>query len=337
MIPQLESWYVIPPEVVNICKHAKLTGSTKQPMRNFMMRGPAGTGKTEGAKAIAAGLGLPYMFLTCSANTEIFDLLGQILPDVKNGSTPGRPDKSYPTFEDIQMDPPTAYHKLTGVYDENISEDEVYNKLLEVIATDAKAEPEQESSAQKFMYVDTPLIRAIRNGYCIEIQEPSIIANPGVLVGLNSLLDRCNTVTLPTGETIERHPDTVVIVTTNSDYNGCKDMNQSVISRMNLVYDIEDIGVSTMMERASGITGCTDLSALKKMAEAVKDMAERCKETMITDGSCGFREYVAWVQSYAIVGDFMESAKYTVLSAISADPENRAEIMSSCLEPKFVN
>ena len=51
-------------------------------MRNFMMRGPAGTGKTEGAKAIAAGLGLPYVHLTCSANTEIYDLLGQMLPDV---------------------------------------------------------------------------------------------------------------------------------------------------------------------------------------------------------------------------------------------------------------
>lgn len=47
-----------------------------------MLRGPAGTGKTEGAKAIAAGLHLPYRCITCSANTEIFDLLGQILPDV---------------------------------------------------------------------------------------------------------------------------------------------------------------------------------------------------------------------------------------------------------------
>ena len=37
------------------------------PMRNFLLRGPAGTGKTEGARAIAAGLNLPYMKYTCSA------------------------------------------------------------------------------------------------------------------------------------------------------------------------------------------------------------------------------------------------------------------------------
>ena len=55
--------------------------------------GPAGTGKTEAAKAIAAGLGLPYLFYTCSANTEIFDLLGQMLPDT-NSSACSLPDAS---------------------------------------------------------------------------------------------------------------------------------------------------------------------------------------------------------------------------------------------------
>lgn len=50
-------------------------------MRNFLLRGPAGTGKTEGARAIAAGLNLPYMKYTCSAGTEIFDLVGQVFPD----------------------------------------------------------------------------------------------------------------------------------------------------------------------------------------------------------------------------------------------------------------
>ena len=57
-VPILEDWYVIPKEIQRICEHAKLTTDSKQPMRNFMLRGPAGTGKTEGAKAIAAGLHL---------------------------------------------------------------------------------------------------------------------------------------------------------------------------------------------------------------------------------------------------------------------------------------
>ena len=96
-------------------------------MRNFLLRGPAGTGKTEGAKAVASGLHLPYRCLTCSANTEVFDLLGQILPDVDGKRT--ALERQYPSFQDIMLDPAGAYEKLTGTYDE-ISEDESTSSSL---------------------------------------------------------------------------------------------------------------------------------------------------------------------------------------------------------------
>lgn len=236
-VPILEDWYVIPKEIQRICEHAKLTTDSKQPMRNFMLRGPAGTGKTEGAKAIAAGLHLPYRCITCSANTEIFDLLGQILPDVdeKQLSLVGE----LPSFQDITLDPATAYEKLTGTYDEKVSENTVYEELIHHISEEMKQKQAATSNSQQFRYVDTPLVEAIRNGYLVEIQEPTVIANPGVLVGLNSLLDRCNSVFLPNGEVIHRHPDTTIVVTTNHDYAGCRPMNQSVISRMNMVIDMD--------------------------------------------------------------------------------------------------
>lgn len=191
------------------------TGFTVQ-MRNFMFRGPSGNGKTEAAKAIAAGLELPYVHITCSANTEITDLLGQILPEMKKREERAKPyTGEYPTLEDIRMDPSTAYHKLTGEYREDITEEEVYNKLIEIARKDTQyKEKTADSGKQTFKYIETDLIKAIRYGYVCEIQEPSIIANPGVLVGLNALLDNCNSITLPTGERIKRHPDCVLIVTT---------------------------------------------------------------------------------------------------------------------------
>lgn len=332
LIPSVEDWYVIPQEIVSICKHAQLTTGGIQPMRNFMMRGPAGTGKTEGAKAIAAGLGLPYMYYTCSANTEIYDFLGQMLPETEDG-TPTITD--YPTLTDIQMDPPSAYMKLTGTYDENISDEDVYKELLKVMERDAKKLASENSSGQHFRYVETPLITAIRNGYLIEIQEPTVIANPGVLVGLNALLDRCASVTLTTGETITRHPDTVVVVTTNNNYAGCRDMNQSVISRMNMIIDLDEPDQTTMAERVLKVTGCTDKTVVTEMAASVHEISERCRETMINDGSCGVRELISWVQSYMVCGNVLEAAKYTVLSSVSGDPENRADILSSCLEQKY--
>lgn len=338
MIPELPEWYVIPQEVVRICQHVQKTTGTTQPMRNFLLRGPAGTGKTESAKAIAAGLQIPYTHITCSANTEIFDFLGQILPDIEGMPSAGTHfQNQLPTFEDIQMDPASAYYSLTGEYRGSVTEGDVYDKLLEVMEAKARegSGQQEDSARQKFRYVDTPLVKAMRYGYLCEIQEPTVIANPGVLVGLNSLLDRCSAIELPTGERIHRHPNTVLVVTTNYDYAGCKDINQSVISRMNLVMDMEQPEIETMVERVCGITGCKDITAVHRMAEAVDEIALRCRETMITDGSCGMRELIAWVQSYIICENELEAARYTILSSVSGDPENRAEIFNTCLAPKF--
>src|SRR5699024_6934925 len=112
------------------------------------------------------------------------------------------------------------------------------------------------------------------NGYVLELQEPTCIANPAVLVGLNGLLDQCKSITLPTGETVERHPDTVIVITTNVDYAGCRGMNQSIISRMNLVIDLDEPDEQTLVKRVMGITGCKDKSAVTKMAQIVHKIHE---------------------------------------------------------------
>lgn len=332
LIPRLPPWYVIPEEVVLACRHAKETTGSAQPMRNFMFRGPAGTGKTEGAKAFAAGVHRPYVSLTCNANFEIYDFLGQMMPDVQTGSV--RRDADLPSLQDIQMDPASAYCAMTGEYREDVTDSDVFDKLLEVMAMRAKAE-QPAQARQSFRYVDTPFVQALRRGYVVEIQEPTVIANPGVMVGLNSLLDRCNSITLPTGEVIERHPDCVVIVTTNIGYEGCRDMNQSVLSRMNLIIDFDQPDTATMANRVIKLTGCTDKGAVRQMVGCVGEIIRCCREKSITDGNCGMRELIAWVQSFMVTHDILAAAKYTVLSAVSGDPENREEILSSCLLPRF--
>jgi MoxR-like ATPase len=334
MVPHLADWYIIPKEVVRVCEHAKATTSTAQPMRNFLFRGNAGTGKTMGAQAIAAGLNLPYTLMTCSANTEISDLVGQFIPDTR-GFGPGDPDGSgeLPKISDIVMHPPSVYKELTGEYDEEKTEDDVLQKLVEIAV--GRLACQEESQGQRIRYVDTPLLDAIRHGYVCEIQEPSCIANPGVLVGLNSLLDNCQTITLPTGERVRRHPDTVIIVTTNSDYEGCRSINQSVISRMDLIFDMDAPDISTMVQRVMKITGFSDETVAAKMALVVRDIADRCRQTMITDGSCGMREYKSWILSTLVTGDPYESALTTVIASASADADNRAELISTCLDPQF--
>ncbi|MDD2981024.1 MAG: AAA family ATPase [Hespellia sp.] len=331
-VPALPQWYIVPPEIKQICEHAKMTTTSTQPMRNFLMRGPAGTGKTEGARAIASALHLPYRFITCSANTEIFDLVGQILPKVRKTSNKEVP---YPTFTDIRMDPASAYYTMTNTYDESITEENVYQTLIQAVVNNTEARLSTQSGGKEFEYVDTPLVEAIRYGYILEIQEPTVIANPAVLVGLNGLLDQCKSITLPTGETVMRHPDTVIVVTTNVDYAGCRGMNQSIISRMNLVVDLDEPDEATLIKRVQGITGCKDHSAIKTMAQIIKDVNEYCQEASIRDGCCGVRELISWVQSYMICNDIAQAAKYTVLASASSDGQSRMEIQSRCIDTKL--
>ena len=224
LIPRLPPWYVIPEEVVLACRHAKETTGSAQPMRNFMFRGPAGTGKTEGAKAFAAGVHRPYVSLTCNANFEIYDFLGQMMPDVQTGSV--RRDADLPSLQDIQMDPASAYCAMTGEYREDVTDSDVFDKLLEVMALRAKAE-QHAQARQSFRYVDTPFVQALRRGYVVEIQEPTVIANPGRDGGPQFAAGPLQLDHPAHREVIERHPDCVVIVTTNIGYEGCRDMNQS--------------------------------------------------------------------------------------------------------------
>ena len=283
LIPKVPEWYIIPPEVVDICKHAQKTTGRPMQMRNFLLRGPAGTGKTMGAKAIAAGLGLPYMKYTCSANTEIFDFTGMIFPETDAVST-GSPELdrereilksmggiSYanvaklmrlPDLNDMDYDPAGVYQALTGV--ENLAAtvqdcmSVVLEKVTEKVQALSKRAENRQSSGQNYTYVETDFVKALKHGYLVEVQEPSTIIQPGVLVGLNSLLVQEGSITLPTGEIIRRHPDTVVIVTTNVSYEGCRSMNQSVVDRMSLVKDIELPEPEVMVQRAMAVTGCAD-------------------------------------------------------------------------------
>lgn len=324
-VPRLEDWYIIPPEVQCLCQHAQATTNSAVPIRNVLLRGPAGTGKTEGAKALAAGFGLPYRHITCSAGTAIEDLLGQLLP-VTEDDSPGE-NNSLPTIEDIRMDPASAYCKLTGIYRE-VTLEEVCCELL-------KAAAHAEEETARYRYVESPLVEALRKGYLIEIQEPSCISNPGVLVGLNSLLDNCKSIVLPTGKVIERHPDAVVVITTNLDYEGTRGMNQSILSRMQLKVDMKEPDEETMAERAIKVSGCTEKPVVRKMVKCVRKMAEKCQAMMVSDGSCGMRELISWAQSYMVLHDPVEAAKFTVIPSATADEETQAELRSACLDPLF--
>lgn len=318
----LPDYYKIPKEIVEICQCIQATTGSSHPMRNFLLRGPAGTGKTEGAMAVSVGTNQPYLFIDCAADSDSLSFLGSYMPV----SEPEQPD-SLPAFEDILLNPPEAYRQLTGKQDNQADAGTVFRLMVEQQAA--------VSGVARYRYVDTPLVEAVRNGYCIEIMEPTMISQPGVLVGLNSLLDGCGSIRLPTGEILKRHPDTVIILTTNVDYEGCRPLNQSILSRMDLVVDFPPLSVGEMAQRVLARTGCTERETVSQMAQVVADMNKRCQKHGITDGCCGYRELLNWVQIYMICKNVHQAARHTVLSGATSDPEMQADLFSTCLKTRF--
>lgn len=329
-------------------------------MRNFLLRGPAGTGKTEGARAIAAGLGLPYVKYTCSANTEIFDFVGQVFPDTDGPSTgDAELDRErqelkemggityenvkklmgLPDLDDMDYDPAGVYQALTGCAKADATTQDCMGVVLAQVTDKlqklCRVKPETAAAGQTYTYVETDFIRALKYGYVCEIQEPTTIMQPGVLVGLNSLLEQGGLISLPTGEVVRRHPDAVVVITTNISYEGCRGINQSVLDRMNLTQDIGLPTPEVMAQRAMSITGCEDDFIVSKMVQVVNDLADYCRKNGITDGSCGMRSLIDWIMSTEITGDPYASALCTIISKATADEEDREAILASVLEPIF--
>ena len=360
LVPKLEDWYIIPEQAVNICRHAQMTTGKPMQMRNFLLRGPAGTGKTQGARAIAAGLHLPYMKYTCSASTEVFDFVGMVFPKTDTMTTgDAQLDKeremimgmgginytnvakimNLPDLEDMDFDPCGVFQNLTGIVNEEATSRDCMAVVMDMVAEKIKAlskpaEGEQ-SSGQTYTYVETDFIKALKNGYLLEIQEPTVIMQPGVLVGLNSLLEQGGSITLPTGEVIQRHPDTVIVVTTNVTYEGCRGLNQSVVDRMSLVEDIELPSPEVMVQRAMAVTGATDDYQVSQMVQVVNDMSDYMRKNNITDGSCGMRSLIDWITSAEITGDVYRSAISTIISKASSDEDDREALKTTVLEPIF--
>ena len=360
LVPKLEEWYIIPDEVVDICKHALNTTGKPMQMRNFLLRGPAGTGKTQGARAIAAGLHLPYMKYTCSASTEVFDFVGMVFPKTDDMSTGDvELDKqremlqamgginyanvakimNLPDLDDMDYDPAGTFFSLTGVENDDATSRDcmavVMDMVTEKIKQLTKPVEKESTSGQVYTYVETDFIKALKHGYVIELQEPTVITQPGVLVGLNSLLEQTGSITLPTGEIIQRHPDTVVVVTTNITYEGCRGLNQSVVDRMSLVEDIELPAPEVMAQRAMAVTGATDEYQVTQMVQVVNDMAEYMRKNGITDGTCGMRSLIDWITSTEITGDPYRSALCTIISKATSDEEDRETLKTAILEPIF--
>lgn len=334
LVPQIGEEYILPKEVVTICHLVAKTRGTKRPMTNIMLRGDPSVGKTAGARAIAAGLGLPYTFITCNAGTEIYNFIGEMMPvDSSNSADSINEElfKGLPTATDISMDPAAAYEVITGTPKPDATEvecmTEMFRKQLKLCA---------DACSNGFKYVESPLVRAIRNGWVCELQEPSLITRPSVMPGLNGLLDETGCVVLPTGEMLHRHPDCIIISTLNIDLEGCRPLNQSFIDRHHIIMDMTAPTDAAIEARIRGMTGCDDTVPLRTMITCMKQVAKTCERNGATDGNINsMRSLANWVQAGSLTGDYSKAAEWTIVSGATADPDTRKQLLQDVANYQF--
>lgn len=348
LIPEVADSYCTPLWVDTLCAQIQMSNDFGQPFRNILLTGPSGTGKTTGTKAMAAYLGLPYVKITCSPDTDIFDFIGQMIPNVSDDKTTSVEQLcsvlDIPTFDDIENNFEDSYLKLFGrPADKLASAADCYSEVFNRLFTNVK-------TGKDFTYVESDLVKAVKNGYFCEIQEPTVIKRSSVMVGLNSLLESafCGaSYTLPTGELIERHPDCVICLTTNSDYEGCNMIQQSVLSRMDIVRDVPNPSAEELAERTKALTGFSDEVLMLKMAETIKNINEFCHERDITDGICGPRELANWAKMALVIAKISndllserivcQAAFSTLINKVSQDKEDAEAVITGCLKVAFLS
>ena len=295
-----------------------------KPLSNIFLFGPAGTGKSTSAEALAAMAGKRLARLVCNANTEIFDITGQVMPVSTSGVSleakkkaneiakrGGRAEDVWavygiPTEDDIMFDEELFFddYGVSNLADLRTAVENARNAAMnEFLAARA--------TEQHYEFTDTEFMDAVRNGGFIEIQEPNVILNEGVMVGLNSLFEE-GVITLPTGEVVNRHPDCVIIMTSNVNYAGCRKMNQSVLDRC-IIQKVEKPSMAAIVARIKMLSGLDDETVIEQVVTLCNEVSAAMAVEGI-DGEVGVRAMIDTCRNIALGDDartaFIEGALY---------------------------
>lgn len=180
--------------------------------------------------------------------------------------------------------------------------------------------PNMDGNGPDYKRIESPLLFCIRNGGVIELQEPNIIRQEGVLTGFNSLLEE-GVITVA-GEKVQRHPNCIIFFTMNRDYAATRPLNQSCLSRMRCVKHIPLPETDELAERISARSGLTDLKKVKEVIRIVQMAIDR-KEECPYHVDLSTREMITLCNSLAFDPDYDKEDLFreTVLERIYLDRE----------------
>lgn len=234
--------------------------------------------------------------------------------------------------EEVVMEP----EELCAVYADVVSEfrERPMRVKISQLETDNSGEKKKKKKENKpgFKHIISPYLKAIINGYIVEIQEPSRIRDSGVLVGLNEYDHAGAVIHLMNGAMARRHKDAICIFSDNVGYASCRPIDPSVLRRMGMIIDSYELSEKMVKDRTRRNTGCKDTKLLNKCYKLWYSVKEFTEQNSITDGSVSPMELERFVQAMMLDGeDFLEdNLNDCVISKATCDIDAQRDIRSAC-------
>ncbi len=203
------------------------------------------------------------------------------------------------------------YTKVTCFAD--MDKSDVLGSILPVLSEENSME------GITYKYYPSEIVCAYENGWLLEIQEPTVIRDAAVLMALNSALEPNGSMNLPT-RIVQRHPDFIVVITTNRGYNGCRPLNEALRDRVQHSEKMDLPSIEVMTKRAALKTGCTNERLLLTFARVIVLLDQTAKANAIK-GVAGMRSYFYWVDAVFHGLETVNALYHKVIYKITTDPD----------------
>lgn len=283
---------------------------------NILLEGDAGSGKTQLAKALSANFGLPYTKVTCFADMDKSDIIGAILPVLNSERLEELEPNDQAALKALYEG--DSFQSATSILADvlKLTSEEAAWKLKQLLKL---AVEHADGENVEYRFYPSEIVRAYQHGYLLEIQEPNVIRDAAVLMALNSALELDGSINLPT-EVIHRHPDFIVVITTNRSYAGARPLNEALRDRIQHAEKMDLPSKAVMIERAIAKTGYQNEQVLDVLAEIIMTLDIAARANAIK-GVAGMRSFFYWTDAVAAGTPVKASLYHKVIYKITTDSE----------------
>lgn len=191
----------------------------------------------------------------------------------------------------------------------------------------------QNSTDPEFVWNDGLITKAIRNGYCLVLEEVNF-ARPGVLGKLNSLLDENRQIDLQTGEVVTAHKNFRIIATGNMGYEGTHRLNKAFVNRFEIVKVFEAYSRDELKDIISTRTQYTNKAVINKVLDVYESILKYGRENN-AEIVISVRQLINTFKNKKAFKNVKDALINTLInSAFAEDEDLRKEYIKSLL-PSF--